>query len=294
MKILVVEDDYASRSYLEIILKKEGYNFKSSDNGKDALEIFKEYLPDVVLSDINMSQMNGIELLGAIKKIKPETIMIMLTAYTSEEYVMQCIRLGANNYLKKPIPKHSILSLLRKHNVIISDIKSEKKVSSFLKKNNFKLQFKTDFNRIHAVVNYLVNETENLFSEETKLDLKLGLSELVLNAVEHGNLGITFSEKNEAVQSDSLVELYEERMANPEFANKIVEINFSVFEFGGQWIIKDQGNGFIPESVPSPISEDGVLRLHGRGIFICKFQFDEVEYIGNGNTVRVMKRFIKN
>lgn len=289
MKILIVEDDEASCSYLEIILKKEGYQYKSTDNGKDALEIFNDYQPDLVLSDINMAQMNGIELLQAIKKIKSDTIVIMLTAYNSESYVIECMKLGANNYLKKPIPKKDILSLVRKYDTVISTKKSELKVVDYINKNKFSLKFKTDINSIHAIVNYLVAETDGFFSEETSLDIKLGLGELLLNAVEHGNLGISFSEKNEAVQNDCLQELYEERMNNKFYSEREVEVNFEIKDNAGEWIIKDQGDGFNPDTVPSPISEDGILRLHGRGIFICRFQFDELEYLEKGNIVRALK-----
>lgn len=291
MKILIVEDDDASRSFLEIILKKGKYSFKSSDNGLAALAIFKEYLPDIVLSDINMSQMNGIELLGEIKKIKPDTIVIMLTAYNSERYVIESMKLGANNYLKKPIPRDFLINLLRKYQTIVELKKTEKKISDFVLKSSFTLRFKTDLEIIHSIVNYLILETENSFSEETKLDIKLGLGELILNSVEHGNLGISFADKNEAIHNDSLNDLYDERFAIPELAERSIEIKYNSYKGAGEWIIRDQGDGFDPELVPSPISSDGVLRLHGRGIFICKFQFDELEYLEKGNVVRVLKKF---
>lgn len=291
MKILIVEDDEASRNYLEIILKKENCDFRSAVNGKEGLAVFKEYTPDLVLTDISMAQMNGIELLGEIKKIRPETIVIMLTAYNNENYVVACMKLGANNYLKKPIPRIDVITLVRKYLSIVSNWETERKISDFVHKNTLKLRFKTDINIINAVVNYLVKETEELYTEEAQLDLKLGLNELILNAVEHGNLGISFLEKNEAVQNDSLPELYEERLSIEKYANKEVEIEYIQRSDAAEWIIRDQGDGFNPGTVPNPLSDDGVLRLHGRGIFICKFQFDELEYIGKGNIVRVLKKF---
>ncbi|MBK8808583.1 MAG: response regulator [Bacteroidales bacterium] len=291
MKVLVVEDDDASREYIEIILKKMGLQFKSSTNGKDALVLFNEYRPEVVLSDINMAEMDGITLLENIKRIQPHTIVVMLTAYNSEEYVVRCMRHGASNYLKKPIPKESITNLLRKYQTILKNYASEKKVSHFVKKNEFTLKIKTDFNLIPSVVNYLVAETDELFSPDVKLDIKLGIGELLMNAMEHGNLGISYIEKNDAISGDTLTELYESLLSDAANADKIVKINFEKFENYCQWTITDEGEGFNPELVPNPISDNGVMQLHGRGIFICKFQFDKLEYIGKGNIVKVTKSF---
>lgn len=289
MKVLVVEDDQASRSYLEVILRKENLNFRSADNGKDGLEIFKEYIPDIVLSDINMAQMNGLELLENIKRIKPETIVIMLTAFNSEDYVVEAMKLGANNYLKKPVLKNNLISLLRKYSSVLHSRKSAKKIQGFIKRHNFSLDFKSNIEIIPSIVNYLITEVEGVFPEEVLLDIKLGLGELLLNAVEHGNLDISFIEKSHAVQNDQLQQLYYERLGDPEFYRRKVFIDFSMTPEYSEWVITDEGDGFDPDSIPNPISEDGILRLHGRGIFICKFQFDELEYLENGNKVRARK-----
>lgn len=293
MKVLVVEDDFASRSYLEVILKKEGHDFRSADNGKDGLEIFKEYNPELVLSDINMSQMNGLQLLEQIKRIKPDAIIIMLTAFNSEEYVVEAMKLGANNYLKKPVLKNNLVSLLRKYASIIQSRKSEKKIQGFVKKHSFQIVFKSNVEIIPSIVNYLVSEIEGVFPEEVQLDIKLGIGELLLNAVEHGNLEISFLEKSNAIQNDMLQQLYYERLSDSDLRKRTVTIDFALNEEWCEWTITDEGDGFDPTSIPNPISEDGILRLHGRGIFICKFQFDKLEYLDIGNKVRATKKIEK-
>ena len=97
VRVLIVEDDPASTNYLEIILSKEGLEYKTATDGKQGLEVFKSFKPHIVLSDINMPFMSGIELLSEIKRIHPQTIVIMLTAFNSEEYVIESMKFGANN-----------------------------------------------------------------------------------------------------------------------------------------------------------------------------------------------------
>lgn len=289
MKVLLVEDDLASMSYLEVLMKREGHEYKMAHDGKAGLKLFHEFNPDIVLSDINMAHMNGLEMVERIRQSQPSVIIIMLTAYNSEEYVIEAMKVGANNYLKKPVSKNNLLSLLRKYTAIIHTKKIKSSICMYQETHTFDLRFKTNIEIIPSIVSHLVDETQELFKEEERLDIKLGLSELVLNAVEHGNMAITYEEKSKAVQEGTLQDLYQDRALSSEIMEREVTIKYIQNKEHAEWIITDEGDGFDPNSIPNPISEDGIMRLHGRGIFICKFQFDEMEYIGKGNIVRVRK-----
>lgn len=291
MKVLLVEDDAASLSYLEVLMKREGHEYRSATDGKAGLKTFHEFNPDIVLSDINMAHMNGLEMVERIRQNKPGAIIIMLTAYNSEEYVIKAMKVGANNYLKKPVSKNSLISLLRKYTSVIEAKKIKSSICQYQTEHSFVLKFKTNTESVSSLVNFLVKESSDKFTEEQKLDIKLGLGELVLNSVEHGNMGITYEEKSTAVIDGTLQSLYAEKMEHPDIKNRYVTIAYNQTQCGAEWEITDEGNGFDPDCIPNPISEDGIMRLHGRGIFICKFQFDEMEYIGKGNKVRVVKNF---
>jgi len=290
MKVLLVEDELSSLCYLEQALKQEGIDYRTATDGRIGFDIFKEFQPDFVLSDINMSEMSGIELLEKVKSVKPETIVVMLTSYNSEQYVVEAMKLGANNYLKKPILKDTFLTFLRKYQHIIEMSDLERQVSSFQLKHDFSLTFPTSFDIIPSIVNLLVAESDGVLTTEKQLDIRLGLSELLLNAVEHGNLGISFLEKSDAITNDTLPLLYNARLLIPEMIQRFVEVRYSFKNNFCEWIITDQGKGFDFKAIPDPSSEEGLLRLHGRGIFICKFQFDDMEYLGCGNQVRVIKK----
>ena len=290
MKVLLVEDELSSLRYLEQALKQEGIDYRTATDGRLGFDIFKEFQPEFILSDINMSEMSGIELLEKVKAIKPETIVVMLTSYNSEQYVVDAMKHGANNYLKKPILKDTFITFLRKYENIIDMYDIDRKVTSFQVKHDFTLVFPTNFDIIPSIVNLLVSETDGVLSSEKQLDIRLGLSELLLNAVEHGNLGITFYEKTDAILNDTLPNLYIERLADPEMAQRHVEVRYTYKNGNCEWIITDQGKGFDFKAIPDPSSEEGLLRPHGRGIFICKFQFDVMDYLGCGNQVKVLKK----
>lgn len=293
IKVLIVEDDSASLSYLEIILGKEGLNYKTATNGEEGLALFKEYKPHIVLTDINMANMNGIELLAAIKKSQPQTIVIMLTAYNSEDYVIEAMRFGANNYLKKPIFRDNIIGLLRKYKNIILSRNTHTKIQSFVKKHSFTMEIGNEMELLPYIINHLIESVDLIFKEDECMGIRLGLDEIIINAIEHGNLNISYIEKTQAIKNNALEKLHENRRNSPEHKDKKVTISFELNENYCEWTIKDQGKGFNPSLIPNPILTESTESLHGRGIFITQFQFDEMEYSENGTKVRLRKNISK-
>ena len=100
--ILVVDDELSIREFFSIMLKKEGYEVSLSSNGKEALKVIKKQTFDMVISDIKMPEMSGIELLREVMNINPNLIVIMITAYASAESAVEAMKLGAYDYIIKP------------------------------------------------------------------------------------------------------------------------------------------------------------------------------------------------
>jgi len=101
-KILIVDDEQSICDVLSISLKKEGCQVATTCNSLEAISIFKKDQPDVVIQDIKMPDMDGIELLKRIKKIKENATVIIITAYSTWENTIEAMRLGAFDYIKKP------------------------------------------------------------------------------------------------------------------------------------------------------------------------------------------------
>ena len=104
MKILLVDDDPFIRRELQKGLVQEGrFSFETASNGLDALEKIGEDIFDLVLTDIKMPGMDGFELLQKIKGSRPEVIVIMMKAFGSIETAVDAIKIGANDYITKPV-----------------------------------------------------------------------------------------------------------------------------------------------------------------------------------------------
>jgi DNA-binding NtrC family response regulator len=101
--ILVVDDEKNTREGLKQMLSGLDYDVSVAENGKQAIEILQKEHPEIVLTDLRMPEMDGMGLLHEIKRLRPETIVIVLTAYGTVESAVQAIKAGAYYYLTKPI-----------------------------------------------------------------------------------------------------------------------------------------------------------------------------------------------
>ena len=112
-RILVVDDEESMCQYLSILLTKEGYDVTTASCGIDALRLTEAKPFDLVLSDIQMPQLDGIQLLKGLKAIDPELQVIMLTAYASEQSAIDAVNLGAFSYLQKHCKNDEIKMVVR-------------------------------------------------------------------------------------------------------------------------------------------------------------------------------------
>ena len=101
-RVLIVDDEQSICDVLSISLKKEGYVVAAETNPRKALERLKRETFDLVLQDLKMPEMDGIDLLREIKKLREETVVIIMTAYTTWDRAVEAMRLGAYDYIKKP------------------------------------------------------------------------------------------------------------------------------------------------------------------------------------------------
>jgi two-component system response regulator PilR (NtrC family) len=112
-KILVVDDEESIREFFEIMLKREGYEVLTAGNGREALETLKKGQVDLIISDIQMPEMSGMELLAKVKELDAEAVMIMITAFASTETAVEAMKLGAYDYVQKPFKIDEVKIIVR-------------------------------------------------------------------------------------------------------------------------------------------------------------------------------------
>jgi len=141
--ILVVDDDAVTRDLLQEVLQEEGYKVVTSGSGEEALEIGKQELFDVIISDMRLgSNLSGLDVLRAYKSIQPESEVILITAFGSMETAIEAVKAGAFDYLSKPFKIEEVLlqvtralnnrSLIRENRSLRQQIESQVQLASLV------------------------------------------------------------------------------------------------------------------------------------------------------------------
>lgn len=114
VKILVIDDELSMRQFLQILLKKEGYDVTTAENGEIALNKLKEEKFPVILMDYNMPEaIDGIDLLNEMLHRSPKSQIVVITAYASTEQAIKAIELGAVDYVSKPFNVAEIRDIVK-------------------------------------------------------------------------------------------------------------------------------------------------------------------------------------
>jgi two-component system response regulator PilR (NtrC family) len=115
LRILVVDDEPSMRDMLRIVLRRDGYDVIVASNGREAIDVLQSGQVDLLLSDIRMPDVTGVDVLRAAKELNREIVAIMMTAYASTDTAVEALRLGANDYFTKPFSMDELRLKVRQH-----------------------------------------------------------------------------------------------------------------------------------------------------------------------------------
>ena len=113
-RILVIDDEANAAAALEMLLREDGYEVQKANDGRTALQILEGFDADVVLTDLRMPGIDGLELLTRVKQMRPDTLVIVMTAFGTVKTAVQAMKLGAEDYLAKPIDVEELEVVLQR------------------------------------------------------------------------------------------------------------------------------------------------------------------------------------
>ncbi|MBN1699615.1 MAG: response regulator [Spirochaetales bacterium] len=287
-RILIVDDEDILRNLIVKFMRKEGYEPIEAEDGESAIELYRITTPTIVLSDVRMPGIDGIRLLKELKKIDPQAVIILMTGFGDEQTLLEALRGGATNFFKKPFNFRELADVINsiiKHKM---DIDTSCFFSSSLIEETKKFELLTANAHIFPIINQIAIHLKILFPPSDIINLKIGIEEMITNAIEHGNLHITFDEKNRAISKGQFGKLIRERLEKKNNKCKKVYISSLLKKDMLKIVIRDEGDGFDWRSLPEPGSSN-FLSFNGRGIFLTKIFYDEVIFNEIGNEVTIIK-----
>src|SRR6476660_1795878 len=112
--ILIVDDEQSYRQLLSLVFEEQGNTIRTAMNGRQALELLAAEPSDVIISDVKMPDMDGIEMLKAVRETLPDVGVILMTAFASVETAREAFKLGADDFIQKPFDVEELKLIVKK------------------------------------------------------------------------------------------------------------------------------------------------------------------------------------
>ena len=128
--LLIVDDEQSYRQLLTLVFEGDGHYIRTAMNGREALSLLQDEPADVIISDVKMPDMDGIELLRAVREVAPDTGVVLMTAFASVETAREAFKLGADDFIQKPFDVEELKIIVRKaldKQVLINENKAFKR-----------------------------------------------------------------------------------------------------------------------------------------------------------------------
>jgi len=290
--LLIVDDEPFNLDILQEHLEDEGFDIITAEDGPQALDVLMntDSVISTILLDRMMPGMDGIEVLKKIKS-EPEykhIPVIMQTAAASDTDVIEGLEAGAFYYLTKPFEPELVVTVVNSaltdyENFLKSKESSNETDELMPLVHNLSVKLKT-IEEAH----YVVGRIANVYPEPDRV--LLGMSELLVNAVEHGNLGITYDEKSELLTNNTWKQEIEKRLTQSPYKERAITVEIKKTDSEIVLVIEDEGEGFDWQSFIEMDSERA-YDSHGRGIAMANMvSFDSVTYNDVGNKVTCVSR----
>lgn len=294
--ILVVDDSAVDRRLVGGLLEKKfQWTIQYAANGVEALARMKGTKPDLVVTDLTMPVMDGLELVRHLRTHHPEVPVILMTAYGSEALALEALEQGASSYVPKSDLAHRLPDTVESVLKLAQAGRSHEQLMRCLTRTEFSFCLENDPALIDPLVDLIQQMVAGMRLTDFagKLQLGVALKEALLNALFHGNLEIT-AEEVKAVEDRLLgegeVSLVEKRCQQSPYKDRRIAVTVKISQDEARFVIRDQGPGFDVASVPS-LCECGALEgERGRGLWLMRTFMDEVAFDATGNEVTMVKR----
>jgi len=289
--ILIVDDSPLDRRVASSLLQSAiGAVIRTAANGREAVRLVKKDTPSLVLTDLLMPEMNGLELVQEMRALHPTLPIILMTAHGSEELAMQALRAGAASYVPKALlAEHLVLTV--EH--ILTSARQERRrnrVFECLSRYQADFELDNDPTLVPHIIGHVQEKAHRmgLCDENDRIRLGVALEESLLNGLYHGNLELSSDLRQDG--SNRFNELAEQRRNLAPYQDRRLHLSVQLDREALKFVIRDEGPGFDTSQVPDPTDPENLLKASGRGLMLIRMFMDEVKHNATGNQITLIKR----
>lgn len=293
--VLVVDDSAVDRRLVGGLLSRSpGITVEYATHGQEALDQIAASAPAVVVTDLIMPGMTGLELVSTIHRDYPRIPIILMTGKGSEEIAVQALQSGASSYVPKSALHQLLVETVQDVLAMVRDRRSQEQLLGRLKEGDFTFDLGNDASLIPSLIDYLQTllRSVGLCDESGVIRICIAVEEALRNGIYHGNLEVT-SEQREG-DADAYQALIDERMASKPYSDRRLFVTVRISGEQAQFVIRDQGPGFDPTKLPDPTDPENLEKVSGRGLLLMRTFMDDVTFNDTGNEVTMTKRSSQN
>jgi CheY-like chemotaxis protein len=287
---LVVDDAPVDRRLTGALVERTtGLKAVYAANGLEALEVLKREAPAVVLTDLRMPQMDGLQLVEQMRVEHPGVPVVLITAVGSEETAIAALRGGAVSYVPKRNQERELRQVLPQVLAAARVDRRRQQLLECLTHLDCRFVLGNDPALVPVLVAHLQEHVARLglCDANGKIRLGVALEEALLNGLLHGNL-----EVGPELRQDGLAfhRLAQERRGQAPYRDRRLHVHFRLSPDEATFVIRDEGPGFDPSQLPDPTDPEGLLEPGGRGLLLIRTFMDEVRHNAKGNEITLVKR----
>lgn len=289
--VLVVDDATMTLLLAGSLLSEAlGVRITTARDGVQALKSMAEDLPTLVLTDLEMPNMNGLELVQEIRSAWPSMPVILMTAMGSEDVAFEALQAGASSYVPKSRLSEVLVPTAER---LLSHAHNERRrnrVLDSLSAVDYRFVLENDPDLVCPLLNHLQEQLlrMNVCTENTMLRIAVALEEALLNAMYHGNLEISSDLKQDG--GDAFQVMARARRCLDPWQARRVHFDASLSATGARFSIRDEGPGFDVSKLPDPTDPENMLLCSGRGLLLIRTFMSEVYHNDTGNRITMVYR----
>jgi CheY-like chemotaxis protein/anti-sigma regulatory factor (Ser/Thr protein kinase) len=298
--ILVVDDSAVERRRVGALLERppagtsaaagEAMRVRFAENGRQALEVMRQEVPDLVITDLQMPELDGVGLVREVHATYPSVPVILMTAHGSEDVAAQALRIGAAGY----VPKRRLAQGLRE---AVADLlhlaraaRQQQDVLEYLAEREDRFVLPNELALVAPLVGHLQRglKQRKFCDEAGEMRVAVALREALVNAFVHGNLEVSSALKEADYQA--YWQLIERRQSEPPYRDRRVHLHVRETTAELAYTIRDEGPGFDPRALPDPTDPSNLEKVSGRGLLLIRTFMEEVRFNAAGNEITMIKR----
>jgi len=291
IKVLVVDDALADRALVSgLIGKRLESTILEAPDGRQALALIEAQHPDIVITDLQMPEMNGLELVTAVKANFPDIPVLLMTAQGSEEIAAQALQQGAASYVPKRRLADDLVPTVERVLATARDERRRSRLMHHVTESDTTFVLDNDPEVLQLLVCYLLNVLRCLpLGDETeRLRVGIALEEALANAYHHGNLQLAADGSSPDRKRHE--ELASQRRIEAPYRDRRIHVRARINRAEAVFVIRDEGPGFDTARFLSASGLSPADHGFGRGIMLMRSIMDEVNYNPAGNEVTLIKR----